>query len=52
MNLAHKGYRFIVLDGDMSHLNYDIERQGIQRGQSVLRFPEGFAARGIWSRPA
>ena len=45
---AHKGYRFIVLDGDMSHLNYDIESEEYKVAKAHYDSLKG-PARGIWS---
>lgn len=45
---AHKGFRFIVLDGDMSHLNYDIESPEYKEAKAyfdALKPP----IKGIWS---
>ena len=45
---SHKGYRFIVLDGDMSHLNYDIESKEYKEAKAHYDALKG-PARGIWS---
>ncbi|MGB2403620.1 MAG: metallophosphoesterase [Akkermansiaceae bacterium] len=45
---AHKGYRFIVLDGDMSHLNHDIESEAYKEAKAHYDSLKG-PARGIWS---
>ena len=45
---SHKGYRFIVLDGDMSHLNYDIESEEYTKAKAHYDALKG-PARGIWS---
>ena len=45
---SHKGYRFIVLDGDMSHLNYDIESKEYKEAKAYYDSLKG-PARGIWS---
>ena len=45
---SHKGYRFIVLDGDLSHLNYDIESEAYKKVKAYYDALKG-PARGIWS---
>ncbi len=45
---AHKGYRFIVLDGDVSHLNHDIETEEYKLAKAHYDALKG-PARGIWS---
>lgn len=44
----HKGFRFVVLDGDLSHNNYDIESEEYKKAKAYYDSLKG-PARGIWS---
>lgn len=57
-DFSHKGFRFIVLDGDLSHNNYDIDSQGYKEAKAYYdaRVKAGrktaeskWKLRGIWS---
>lgn len=43
----HKGFRFVVLEGDLSHNNFDIDSEGYRAAKAYYDSHTG--PRGIWS---
>lgn len=48
-DFAHKGFRFIVLDGDLSHNNFDIESEDYKEAKAYYDDPSKGNVKGIWS---